>query len=398
MRFHLIYTFASLKKSDVKMSLKSRNRKKTIPILIIIIIFIMSLFILPKHILRFFYWNFADLNDYKKFASVEMKKSENTFTFNYPDHKIQLTLPEKFKKSGTEPSFDEFLEENKTVAFLILKDDTLLYENYFDGYNDQSVIPSFSISKAFVSALVGIAIDEGTISGTDNTITHYLPEFKNPGFDKITIEDLLNMRSGIDYNEGYNSPFADMAKYYYGTDLKCYIQTLKVKEEPDQSYDYISVNPLLLSLILEKATNVKINEYLEQKIWQPIGMESDASWSIDSKKNQTIKSFCCINAVARDFARFGRLYLKKGNWQGTQIISEEWVKRSTSIINDSRDSQGYPYTYYWRVLENGAFFAKGILGQYIFVNPEKNLVFVRMGKDYADINWADLCLELSKSF
>ncbi len=139
---------------------------------------------------------------------------------------------------------------------------------------------------------------------------------------------------------------------------------------------------------------MKINKYLEQKIWQPIGMESDASWSIDSEKNQTIKAFCCINAVARDFARFGRLYLKKGNWNGKQVVPEKWVIRSTSIINDSRDSQGYPYTYQWRVLENGAFFAKGILGQYIFVYPEKNLVFVRMGKDYADIDWADLFVEL----
>jgi CubicO group peptidase (beta-lactamase class C family) len=272
----------------------------------------------------------------------------------------------------------------------------LIYENYFNGYTDSSIIPAFSIAKAFVSALVGIAIEEGFIKGTKQPITHFLKELKSPEFDNITIEDLLNMRSGIDFNEGYNSPFADMAKYYYGTNLKKYITKLKVKENPDVNYDYISVNTLLLSLIVERATNTKINKYLEQKIWQPIGMESDGSWSIDSEKHQTVKSFCCINTVASDFARFGRLYLNKGNWDGKQIVPEKWVAMSTSIINDSRDSQGYPYTYHWRVLENGSFFAKGILGQYVFIYPEKNLVFVRMGKDYADIDWADLFVELSK--
>lgn len=380
------------------MNRKHFTVKKAIAALIILFVIGISLFILPKHILRYFYWNFADINDYKKFPSVEVRKSENPFTFIYPDHETDITLPEKFNVTGRDYSFDEFLEEYETVAFLILRQDTLIYENYFDGYTQESIIPSFSVSKVFVSALVGIAIDEGHISSTHAKLVDYLPELKKPGFDKITIEDLLNMRSGINYNEGYNSPFADMAKYYYGTDLKRYIRTLKVKEEPDQTYDYVSVNTLLLSLVLEKATNRKINEYLEQKIWQPIGMESDASWSIDSEENQTVKAFCCINAVARDYVKFGRLYLNDGNWQGNQIVSEQWVKRSTTIINDSRDSQGYPYTYHWRVLDNGAYFAKGILGQYIFVNPEKNLVFVRLGKDYADINWADLCVELSKAF
>ncbi len=310
---------------------------------------------------------------------------------------VDFSIPEKFNSDNQWTSFDKFLEDNETVAFLVVKNDTMIYENYFEGYTGSSIIPSFSVSKSFVSALVGIAIDEGYIYSTNQSITFFLKELKSPEFDKITIEDLLNMRSGIDFNEGYNTPFADMAKYYYGTDLQKYITQLKVKENPDLNYDYISVNALLLSLIVERATNTKINKYLEQKIWQPVGMESDGSWSIDSEKNQTIKAFCCINAVARDFARFGRLYLKKGNWQGKQIIHEKWVTRSTSIINDSRDSQGYPYTYQWRVLENGAFFAKGILGQYIFVYPDKNLVFVRMGTDYANIDWADFCLELAES-
>lgn len=372
-------------------------RLKIICFLILAFIIIAGIFLLPKHILRFFYWNYADLNDYQKFPHVPVKKGESTFYFREAMDSFSFIIPDKFTQGKDYQNFESFVEEKKTVAFLVVKNDTLIYEKYFDNYTDSSIIPSFSVSKPFVSALVGIAIDEGKIKSTMVPITNFLPELTNPGFEEITIEDLLNMRSGIDYNEGYNSPFADMAKYYYGTNLANYIKKLKLKESPDLTYDYISVNTLLLSLIVERATNFKINKYLEQKIWQPIGMESDATWSIDSEENQTIKSFCCINAVARDFARFGRLYLKKGNWEGHQIISEEWVNRSTSVINDSRDSQGYPYTYQWRVLPNGSFFAKGILGQYIFVYPEKNLIFVRMGKDYADIDWADFCLELSKA-
>jgi CubicO group peptidase (beta-lactamase class C family) len=277
----------------------------------------------------------------------------------------------------------------------VVRNDSLLYESYFSDYDETSVFTSFSVAKAFVSALVGIAIDEGYIYSTGQSITFFLKELQSPEFDKITIEDLLNMRSGIDFYEGYSSPFADMPKYYYGTNLKKYITHLTVKEPPDLHYDYISVNTLLLSLIVERATNTKLNKYLELKIWQPLGMEAEASWSVDSKEHNTIKSFCCINALARDFAKFGSLYLKQGNWFGKQIVPEKWVIRSTSIINDSRDSQDYPYTYQWRVLENGCFFAKGILGQYIFVDPHKNLVFVRLGKNYGDVDWADFCLELS---
>jgi CubicO group peptidase (beta-lactamase class C family) len=378
------------------MNRKSRKLSGMIYLFITIIILFAAIVILvPKHVLRYFYWNFADLEDYKKFPSVGMKKGETTFRFSEPARKTDFRIPLKFKSDEKKISFESFLEIHKTVAFLVVRNDTLIYESYFAGYNDTSVIPSFSVAKAFVSALVGIAIDEGRIKSTSLPVTEYLPELKSPGMEKITIEDLLNMRSGIDFNESYNSPFADMAKYYYGTDLKKYITTLKIKEPPDRTYDYISVNALLLSLIVERATGKSIDGYLEQKIWQPIGMEYDGSWSVDSKKNLTVKSFCCINSVARDFARFGRLYLKKGNWDGKQVISEKWIERSTTIINDSRDSQGYPFTYLWRVLNNGAFFAKGILGQYIIVYPAKNLVFVRMGKHYGDVDWVDFCMALA---
>lgn len=362
------------------------------------IFFLLLIFILPScHVGRYIWWNLADIDDYKKFPSVEIDNSDKVFEFFYPEQNFTFEIPEKYNGDKKPPDFESFLDKNKTVAFLVIRNDTLIYENYFRKYADSSVIQSFSTSKAFVSALVGIAMDEGYIYSTSQSITFFLKELENkPGFNKITIEDLLNMRSGIKYTEGYANPFGEIAKYYYGTNLEKFVTRLKIEEEPDTTYNYIGVNTLLLSLIVERATNTKLNEYTEAKLWKPLGMEYNATWSVDSKKNQTVKSFCCLNARARDFAKFGRLYLNNGNWNGEQIVTEKWVENSTSIINDSRDSQGYPYTYQWRVLENGSFFAKGILGQYIFVYPEKNLIFVRFGKKYAGIDWTDFFLEISK--
>lgn len=361
------------------------------------IFLLLAVILLPScHVGRYFWWNLADIDDYNKFQKVEIDTGEKSFNFYKPRQNISLQIPEKYK-SPKSTNFEGFLDQKKTVAFLIVRNDSLIFENYFNKFTDSTVIQSFSMSKSIVSALVGIAIDEGYIYSTSQSITFFLKELESkPGFNKITIEDLLNMRSGIKFSEGYANPFGDIAKYYYGTNLEKFVSNLKIAEEPDQNYNYIGVNTLLLSLIVERATNTKLNKYTEAKLWKPLGMEYDASWSVDSKKYQTIKSFCCLNARVRDFAKFGRLYLNKGNWNGEQIVPEKWVLRSTSIINDSKDSQGYAYTYQWRVLENGCFFAKGILGQYIFVNPAKNLVFVRMGKKYADVDWADFCLKLSE--
>jgi len=186
-----------------------------------------------------------------------------------------------------------------------------------------------------------------------------------------------------------------MPKYYYGRHITRYAKHLKTIAPPDQHYEYQSVNTLLLSLMLEKAVQLPINQYLEEKLWKPMGMESEASWSIDSKSGNTVKSFCCLNAVARDYARFGMLYLHHGNWNGKQIVPAKWIVKTMSVINDSRDSQGYSYTYCWRVTPKGAIFAKGVLGQYIYVLPQKNIVIVRLGRGPGDINWAQLFEDLS---
>ena len=339
------------------------------------------------HVARFFYYNFADMHDYKKFPNQKIDKPATPFMFKEAIKQLDPDIPQGFNKKNYR-TFDQLLSKEKTLSFLIIRNDSVLYQNYFHRYDSASILPSFSVAKSFVSALVGIAISENYIKSVHQPITDFIPELKNnPGFEKITLEHLLNMRSGIKFNEGYSSPFADMAKYYYGLNLKKYILKLKVQSPPDLKYEYQSVNTLLLGIALERATGKTLSAYLEEKIWKPLGMEFPASWSVDSRKNQTVKAFCCINARALDFARFGRLYLNKGNWNGVQVVPAAWVQHSTTIVNNSIDSRGYPYTYHWRVTKKGCFFAYGILGQYIFVDPQKHIIIVRTGTGNADVDW-----------
>lgn len=336
---------------------------------------------------RLIFWNFADLDDYKKFPSALIRKSETPFRFIKSQNQAAIQLPGKSKLSNSYENFEQFLEETKSVVFLVIKDDTIIYEKYFDGFSEHSVIPSFSISKSLVSALIGIAIGENIIKDVNQPITSYVTGFKNPGFENITIEHLLDMRSGIEFKETYSGAFNTTTRFYYGKNLKDYVYKLKIKEEPGKRYDYISCNVQILAMALEKASGKSLPRYFEEKIWSQIGTEYDASWSLDCKKNQTAKAFCCLNACPHDFAKFGRLYLHKGKWNGEQVVPESFVNRTLTIHNDSKDDAGYPYSYQFRVLENGSFFAKGIMGQYLHVIPSKSLIFLRMGHSSGGIDW-----------
>ena len=336
---------------------------------------IITLCLSACHVGRYFYWNFADIRDYRKFPAEPVERGNEVFHFYRTKNQPELQLTTSFSPSGKYSGIDEFLQKNKTVVFLVIHRDTIVYERYSGGFDTASVIPSFSMSKAFVSALAGIAIDEGYIQSVHQPVTDFIPELlqNDSAFSKITLEHLLNMRSGIRFNEGYANPFADMAKYYYGRNLNKYITRLKIERPPDEQYNYISVNTQLLGMAIERSTGKKLNRYLSEKIWQPLGMQYDATWSVDSEKHRQIKAFCCINA--------------RGKWNGRHIVPEQWVETSTGIHNDSRDSQGYPYTYQWRVKRDGAFFAKGVLGQYIYVDPQKDLIIVRLGKNASGVAW-----------
>lgn len=343
---------------------------------------------------RFVIYNFADINDYKKFPSRSLISNNSKFKY-YQSENGKFPRSMKFGKEDS-VSLDWILEQNKTVAFLIIKNDTIQYEKYFKGYSEENIIPSFSMAKSITSILIGCAIDDGLIKSVDEPITNYIPELKKNGFDKVTIKHVLQMTSALKFNESYFNPFGHAASFYYGRNLKKEVSKLKLKGEPGKNFDYVSGNTQLLGIILENALKGKtVTQYFQEKLWTPLEMEYDGSWSLDKKKNGTEKTFCCVNARARDFAKIGRLYLNKGNWNGKQLVSQKWVEESTKA--DTRDGGAEYYKYqWWLPSANGDFAAEGILGQYVYVDPSRNIVIVRMGKNEGQVNWEDLFKLLAK--
>ncbi len=340
---------------------------------------------------RFVFYNFADIKDHKKFQSRPLTAATSPFNF-------QITNKGKFPKELNNIPFDKYLEDNKTVAFLIIKNDTIQYEKYFKGYDKESIVPSFSMAKSVTSILIGCAIDEGLIKSVDEPITSYIPELKKNGLDKVTIKHLLQMTSGIKFNESYVNPFGDAASFYYGLNLRKEIGKMKLKTEPGKKFEYVSGNTQLLGLVLERSLKDKtITSYLQEKIWTPLEMEYDASWSIDRKKNGLEKTFCCLNARARDFAKIGRLYKNKGDWNGKQIVSQKWVEESTKLDTSEGSANFYQYQW-WLPTPNEDFMAEGILGQFVYVNPKKDLIIVRLGKNEGKADWWTIFTSLAKAY
>lgn len=339
---------------------------------------------------RYIVYNFADINDHNKFASRHLTQAAVPFSF--------YTTPSgKYPKQLNGIPFDTYLSNNKTVAFLIIQNDTILYEKYFKGYTRESIVPSFSMAKSVTSILIGCAIDDGLIQSVDEPITHYIPELRK-GFEKVTIKHVLQMTSGIKFNESYVNPFGHAASFYYGRNLRKAVKKLKLKTEPGKQFDYVSGNTQLLGLILERSLKGKtVTTYLQEKLWSPLGMEYEATWSIDSKKNGMEKAFCCLNARARDFAKIGRLYQHKGNWNGKQLVSQAWVEQSTKADTSQGSARFYQYQW-WLPTPGEDFMAEGILGQFVYVHPSKNLIIVRLGKKEGNVDWWRLFTSIARAY
>lgn len=354
------------------------------------------------HVGRFFIYNFADARDYKKFPEKKIKASVKPFHFTDVSSSGIAKLPKTVKRRNKTYTFENALHKTGTIAFLIIRNDSILYQWYRQGREAGDVVASFSISKSFVSTLFGIAIQEGFIESTDDPITNYLDFLDKEKFGKVTISHMLDMRSGIKFNENYFNPFGDIAKYYYGKNLKKYIRHLDMEDEPGKNFHYTSINTQVLGLILEKATGKSPAQYLQEKLWGPLGMEFDAGWSVDSKKHQTEKMFCCINARALDLAKLGSLYANKGNWQGKQLVPEGWVSITATTYGNYSNHWWHTRNSYpasdstkiekpYRVIktkdgtmrlqkQSNDLFAQGLLGQYLYVYPEKKIVILRISK------------------
>ena len=350
----------------------------------------------PGYLYRYFVWGAqrpisSRSDEYKSYRYHSIDKSPDAFHFAPGKRDLVPDVVEYEDSAGVKRvALPELLRSTGTHAFIVVRDNQLLYENYFNGFARDSLSTSWSLSKSVTSALVGIAISDGYIKNLDDPITNYLPELKDRGFAAITIKNLLTMGSGIQYRIGFFPWDEFVLAGYYPNLRQLLLSDLKITEPPGQSFHYNNFNAELIGMILERSTHKQPSQYLQEKIWKPIGMEFPATWSIDSEQDGFEITPILLNARAIDLAKFGRLYLNNGNWNGRQIVPEHWVIESTSRDpNDHRpwetfsrwqDKGGY-YKYFWWGASQGksdySYMGIGTYGQFIFVSPRTKVVIVR---------------------
>lgn len=276
------------------------------------------------------------------------------------------------------------MEDMRTLAFLVFRNDSMVYERYWEGHGPKAISNSFSMAKTFVSILTGIAIAEGKINSVEDKVGKYLPEFKEGKNADLSIKHLLTMSSGINFDEDYKSPLAYPAKAYYGNDLRELTLKYHVEKTPGKEFEYLSGNTEILAFVLERATGKSISEYASEKLWKPLGAESDAMWNLDHD-NGVEKAYCCFIASAGDFARLGSLYMNKGKFRDQQIVPENYVSESivpADLIDSETKEKIDRYGYSWWLLKHQGediFYARGILGQYVIVIPSQKIIAVRLG-------------------
>lgn len=275
---------------------------------------------------------------------------------------------------------------------LIIQNDSVVYEKYTGEMAADKIAGVFSVTKSVTSLLCGIAVDEGYVKSVDDAVTEYIPELKQRDslWQKLTIRHLLDMRSGLDFDDTYSLSIKGkdlkclhaMADLNYGSNIPAQVKKLKFRCEPGTEHNYESMSTEILGMVIERATGRSFADYLEEKVWKPIGMESPGYISYDSKKHHTPHAFGGLALTIYDLAKIGRLYLNSGEWNGKRIVSESWIQQSTTY---SDENEGYHFCWYNTSSigadkpEHPGFYALGIRGQVLFVNPYKNLIMVRLG-------------------
>ena len=331
-----------------------------------------------SHLKNFAAWGVHTIHDYKTHPTRLVESGELHQPWQFDTGYNSKEIPADLMK---------VIDSNDTHAFLILQNGKLVYEKYWDGYDTTRLSGSFSAAKSIISLLIGIALDEEKIKSLEEPVANYVPHFQTKGLEKVRIKDLLTMSSGTNYNEADKSYFSMNAYGYYGDDEEYMVSMMERKEEPGVYWQYRSGDTQVLGLIVEKVFNRSISDLVSDRFMKPMGAEADALWLLDGSKKHE-KAFCCFNAVARDYARFGQLILNKGKWNDKQIVSEKYVAEATtpaSYLKDRYeedkpvDFYGYQY---WMVDHSGvhAIAQNGLFGQYVYIIPAKNAVVVRLGE------------------
>ena len=382
--------------------------------LILVIVIVLCVFGAPYFILsiqtdtftgRWVAWKSSDVDDYKRFPYITIENAPPTFYFSPRDDVTPFdSISYQHKGKTQTESLDTLLESTGTTGFIVIRDDAIIYEGYFNGYTRDSIFTSFSIAKSITSLLVGMAIDDGYIDSLNEPIIRYIPELLqvDPEYQNITIEHLLSMKSGIAFKDT-DIPWHDKSRAYYHPNLRDVVVTLPLSERPGESFVYNTFNPIILGIVLERATGQSVAQYFETRFWQQLGMEYDASWSIDSEKDGMAKMESGVNARAIDIAKIGRLLLSGGYWNGQQVVSRDWIEDSMKIDpanNVAKFGENIYYQNGWWIYGSSekdiyTVSAWGHLGQYLFVFPEDNMLVLRFGKEIGKVNsWHQIAQEI----
>ncbi|HLV46357.1 MAG TPA: serine hydrolase [Flavobacterium sp.] len=310
----------------------------------------------------------AFLEDYTFFDNREIKAATpQPWHLSKDYNKVKPT--EKLAKTH---------EELQTTSFLIIKNDSIWHESYYDIGDVDSKTNSFSMAKSIVVSALGKAIDLGMIEGLNTKVIDFLPEIQGEFANEVTVGDLASMASGQHWDENYYGPTSVTTQAYFKKDLRKLMLSLPFDKKPGQEFIYQSGDTQLLAMVLEKATKMHLADFVSKYFWQPMGMEHDAIWQIDHAEDGIEKAYCCIASNARDFAKFGKLYLQNGTWNGQQILSEKFIQQA--IHPRFENSPQYGYGWWLSDYKNKQiYYMRGHLGQFVIAIPEDDLIIVRLG-------------------
>ena len=365
-------------------------------ILLLALLLLVAVF-MPGHYSRAIIHGYVNIDDYKIFDNRIVQNDQPI-----PWQKDSLYNMQKISDKYTHV-FDTF----GTTAFVVIRDKKLVYEEYWDGATDTTRSNSFSAAKSIISLLIGCLLDEGKIKSLEQPVSDFLPGFKNTNGFTLRIKDLLTMSSGLDWDEGYSSLFSPTTEAYYGNDLSSQMLDLKVVSEPGKKFEYQSCDTQLLGMIVGSASGKSVSEYASEKLWKPLGAEHPALWSLD-REDGIEKAYCCFNSTARDFARIGQMVLDSGQFNNRQIVSHSYILQATNpalYLTGEDNKPCYYYGYHFWILNHKGHkvaYARGILGQYIFIIPDLNAVVVRLGtarnKEYRNHTPKDVFTYLDAAF
>lgn len=372
-------------------------------LLVLLLMLALSYLFFPTYLKNALSNLFPKIYDYQIFENNEVINNGNF---------QEWALSQRYNQDNLLMKYDSIFQEYETVAYLVIQNDSIIHESYWDEGGKESISGSFSAAKTVVAMLIGCAIDDGYINSVDDGVGLYLDDYSQGENSSITIKDLLTMSSGLNWHEAYSSPFSVTTQAYYGEDLWSLVKDLKLVEQSGTEFKYLSGNTQVLGFILKQVTGKSLAEYASEKIWSKIGAKTIAKWSVD-KQGGMEKAYCCFNTSARDYARFGKLILNKGDWNGEQIISKNYMTQLQSpaayLINPKDGELVDFYGYQTWIMNHKGLkipYMRGILGQYVFAIPEKNAIVVRLGKKRSDekvgmhrrdaIEYVDIALELLK--